>query len=309
MRAPVVRTTVVETTVVRTTVVSAATIRPSRAAISLSAWKRVWAGDFAGPAGSGLSRRVWRYDTGTGVFGTGEVETMSSARANLAMDGGGDLDITALDRGGAWTSGRVQTLRTFAAPSGGEMMVSAEIMQPDPSAGLGYWPAFWMIGPGGWPENGEIDVMEDVNGLSEHSGTLHCGNLTQANGDGTFGPCHENVGLSSGLLPCPGCQTGYHTYSIIIDRRTAGDEQIRWYLDGQQYFAVDESQVGTAAWTQAVDHGLSIVLDVAVGGGYPDAICDCTTPTAQTSSGATMSVRDVAVYDLLPLLSFGLAGW
>ncbi len=231
---------------------------------------------------------------------------MTSSRANVAIDGAGGLDITALEVNGAWTSGRVQTLQTFAAPAGGEMLVTAAVRQPDPSVGLGYWPAFWMLGPGGFPQNGEIDVMEDVNALSEHSGTLHCGNLTEANGDGTFGPCHEDVGLTSGLQSCPGCQTGYHTYSVIIDRRNAGDEQIRWYLDGRQYFAVDESQVGTAAWTQAIDHGMSILFDLAIGGGYPDSICGCTTPTAQTSSGATMSVRSVAVYDSVPGLPFGL---
>jgi beta-glucanase (GH16 family) len=278
----------------------------------LTAWKRVWAGDFASRVGSGINQRRWHYDTGTGVFGTGEVETMTSARANVSVTGAGDLEITALDRDGDWTSGRVQTLRTFAAPAGGEMMVTATIRQPDPSSGMGYWPAFWMLGPGQFPENGEIDVMEDVNAQSEHSGTLHCGNLTEPNGDGTFGPCHEDIGLTSGFRPCPGCQTGYHTYSIVVDRRNAGDEQVRWYLDGQQFFAVSESQVGAAVWTQAIDHGLSILFDLAIGGGYPDSICACVTPTAQTSSGAMMSVRSVAVYDSVRLswrLPSGRSSW
>jgi beta-glucanase (GH16 family) len=54
-------------------------------------------------------------------------------------------------------------------------MVTASIKQPDPSIALGYWPALWMYSTGTWPEHGEIDIMEDVNGLSKHSGTLHCG--------------------------------------------------------------------------------------------------------------------------------------
>ncbi|MGH3168440.1 MAG: carbohydrate-binding protein, partial [Trebonia sp.] len=39
------------------------------------------------------------------------------------------------------------------------------------------------------------------------------------------------------------------------------------------------------------------ILDLAMGGAYPDAICNCTAPSSSTSSGAPMSVGYVAVYD------------
>ncbi len=39
-----------------------------------------------------------------------------------------------------------------------------------------------------------------------------------------------------------------------------------------------------------------LILDLAIGGGYPDGVCGCTTPAASTSSGAAMLVRSVAVY-------------
>ena len=48
------------------------------------------------------------------------------------------------------------------------------------------------------------------------------------------------------------------------------------------------------------DSELSGTAHVAIGGGYPDAICSCVGPTAQTTSGGTMSVRGVAVYDSAP---------
>jgi beta-glucanase (GH16 family) len=176
------------------------------------------------------------------------------------------------------------------------LMVTASIMQPNPQFGLGYWPAFWMLGPGSSPASGEVDILEAVNALSQHSGTLHCGNLTQPNPDGTFGPCHEDTGLTSGLLACPACQTGYHSYSVVIDRTNPADEQIRWYLDGQLFQTVSEDQVGQSAWTAAVDHGFSIIFDLAIGGGYPGGVCGCITPDSQTSSGGTMSIQYVAVY-------------
>jgi beta-glucanase (GH16 family) len=260
-------------------------------------WKRVWIDDFHGRAGTGVDRAVWKYDTGQGIFGTGEIETMTDSPANVHLDGHGNLQITALGHDQTWTSGRIQTIRSdFGAPAGGEMAVTASIRQPDPASGLGYWPAFWMLGPGDWPGTGEIDMLEDVNALSEHSATLHCGNLDDANPDGTLGPCHEFTGLSSGLLPCPGCQRRFHTYTAVVDRRHPADEQIRWYLDGRQFFQVGEAQVGEPAWSAAVHHGYSIIFDLAMGGGYPDGVCGCTTPTEQTTSGGTMTVRYVAVY-------------
>jgi beta-glucanase (GH16 family) len=266
-------------------------------------WKKLWSDSFNGPANSSINTRYWQYNTGRGVFGTGEIETMTSSPYNVHLDGHGNLDIIVLGHGAAgspgmaWTSGRVETLSSaFGAPAGGEMMVSASIKQPAPAHGLGYWPGFWLLGRQAWPMTGEIDILEDVNGLSQDSGTLHCGNLTQRNSDGTFGPCHEHNGLGSGSRACAGCQQGFHTYSVIVDRRNAAAEQIRWYLDGRQFFSVNESQVGQAAWTAAVHHGFSILLNVSIGGSFPDVQCQCTTPTNQTSSQGTMVVQYVNVY-------------
>jgi beta-glucanase (GH16 family) len=259
-------------------------------------WVRVWSDSFTGPAGSGVDQRSWAHQTGHSIFGNGEVETMTSSPRNVHLDGRGDLDITAIGRGSSWTSGRIRTRRTFGPAAGGELMVTASIRQPGPAGGIGYWPAFWMLGQGSWPEHGEIDILEDVNGLDKHSGAAHCGNLTQRNPDGTLGPCHEQNGLGSGLRPCPACQQSYHTYTVVVDRRDAADQQIRWYFDGHQFFSVSESRVGAAAWHTAFDHGLAIILDLAMGGSYPDTVCGCSAPASSTSSGGTMSVRYVAVY-------------
>ena len=54
--------------------------------------------------------------------------------------------------------------------------------------------------------------------------------------------------------------------------------------------------MGAAVWTEAIDHGFSIILDVAMGGSYSDNLCHCSAPGAATTSGGTMSVRSLAVY-------------
>jgi hypothetical protein len=173
------------------------------------------------------------------------------------------------------------------APAGGELEVTASIQQP--SGGPGYWPAFWMLGPGQWPENGEIDIMEDVNALSELSGTVHCG-------VDPGGPCNEPNGIGSGLTGCSGCQSGFHTYTMILNRTNTSAESITFYLDGNPYFTVNESQVGASTWQAAFDHNLSIIFDLAMGGAYPNGVCGCTSPTGSTSSGGTMQVAYVAAY-------------
>jgi hypothetical protein len=253
-----------------------------------SGWSTVFSDDFAGASGTGADSQ-WKYDTGAGsTFGTGEIETMTNSTSNVHLDGNGNLDITALKSGTAWTSGRIQTTSAnVGAPAGGELEVTASIEQP--TGGVGYWPAFWMLGPGQWPENGEIDIMEDVNSLSEVSGTVHCGT-------DPGGPCNETSGIGSGLRACSGCQTGYHTYTMILNRTNTSAETITFYLDGTSYFTATEAQIGTSTWQAAFDHNLSIIFDLAMGGGYPNGVCGCTSPTSATTSGGTMGVAYVAAY-------------
>jgi Malectin domain/F5/8 type C domain/Glycosyl hydrolases family 2, TIM barrel domain len=263
-------------------------------------WNTVWNDNFSGSAGTSPTPANWIVDTGTsypgGVanWGTGEVETMSNSTSNVALDGNNHLNITAVNNNGAWTSGRIESQRSdFAAPAGGMLQISASIKQPNPSNGIGYWPKFWIVGAGyrsnmsSWPGVGEIDVMEDVNGRSADSATLHCGSAPN-------GPCNEYNGLTSGLATCANCQTGYHTYSIIIDR-TKTNEQIRWYIDGQQVWVVSEDGVGVNTWQAAVDHGFYLLFDLAIGGSYPNTVCNCTSPTSATSTGGALSIGAVTV--------------
>ena len=273
--------------------ISVVSFRELHKAHADTSWTPVWGDDFNGAAGTGVDTSNWLYDTGTG-WGTGEVETMSNSTANVQQDGNGHLQITAIrDGNGNWTSGRIESQRTdFAAPAGGQLQVSASIQQPNVSgaAAAGYWPAFWMLGSQfrvdhNWPSDGEIDTMEDINGLSSVFGTLHCG-------VDPGGPCNETTGLGSGQHACSGCQTGFHTYSVIVDR-SVSPEQIRWYLDGANYFTVSANQVDATTWANAVDHGFFIIFDLAMGGAFPNAFGGG--PTAATQSGVSMIVDNVQV--------------
>jgi beta-glucanase (GH16 family) len=262
-----------------------------------------WSDDFNGAAGTGIDQSLWKYDTGPGSsFGTGEIETMTSSTSNVYYDGQSHLVLQALHSGsdprGGWTSGRVETqAATFGAAPGGVVRMESVLQQPNvnTSNGAGYWPAFWMLGAPirsgvSWPGSGEIDIMEDINGRSSLFSTLHCG--VNPNG-----PCKESVGIGSGERACGGCQTGFHDYAVEIDRSTS-PEQIRFYLDGGNFFTIQANQVDATTWANAVDHPFFIIYDLAMGGGFPDAFGGG--PNASTVSGGKLIIDSVAVYNKGP---------
>jgi beta-glucanase (GH16 family) len=262
-----------------------------------------WSDDFSGGANTGVNGANWKYDTGPGSsFGTGEIETMTNSTSNVYQDGNGHLVLKALHSGtdpnAGWTSGRIETqAATFGAPPGGVVMMQSSIQQPNLTTanGAGYWPAFWMLGSTlrsgvGWPTSGEVDILEDINSRSSVFGTLHCG-------VSPGGPCNESTGIGSGERACSGCQTAYHTYAVQIDR-SVSPEQIRWYLDGANYFTVNATQVDATTWANAVDHPFFIIYDLAMGGGFPAAFGGG--PNAATVSGGQMNIDYVAVYNKGP---------
>ncbi|MBE0695297.1 MAG: family 16 glycosylhydrolase [Anaerolineaceae bacterium] len=278
--------------------------QPDTGSLKENTWTLVWSDEFNGATNSKVDSDRWLYDTGTGYacsgcpaqWGTGEIETMTDSTANVFQDGAGHLAIKPIrDTGGNWTSGRIETqCMDFQPPQNGMMAVEASIQQPDVSGvnAAGYWPAFWMLGAPfrgnylNWPGIGEIDIMEDVNGLSSVFSTLHCGTSPG-------GPCNEPVGIGSGQHPCPGCQSEFHTYRVEFDK-SISPQQIRWYLDGVEYHRVDSSQVDPATWNSATDHGFFLILDVAIGGGFPNAFGGG--PTASTTSGVPMLVDYIRIY-------------
>ena len=285
------------------TTVLAAVAQPAAVPAPPAGFTTTWSDDFTGAANTGLDTGTWRYDAGPGAsFGTGEIETTTTSTDNVYHDGAGHLVLKALHSGGdpnsGWTSGRVETQADgFGAQPGGVVRIQASIQQPNLSTtnGAGYWPAFWMLGAPlrigqVWPGSGEVDILEDINGRSSLFGTLHCG-------VSPGGPCNEGTGIGSGERACGGCQTGYHTYAVELDRSTS-PEQIRWYLDGTQYFSLNSTQVDATTWANAVDHSFFIIFDLAIGGAFPAAFGGG--PNAATASGGSLNVDYVAVYNKNP---------
>lgn len=155
-----------------------------------SEWKTtLFLDDFWGSNGSLPDPASWILDTGTSYpggppqWGTGEIETYSSEPRFVHQTGDGHLLITPELVNGQWTSARIETQEMdFKAPKHGKLRVEASLSAPAVSSfnGLGYWPAFWLLGSGvrtgrrTWPAGGEFDIMEMVNGDSSNGHGMHC---------------------------------------------------------------------------------------------------------------------------------------
>lgn len=267
----------------------------AKPANALGSWTQQWADEFNGTGA--LSGSNWIYDIGTSYpggaanWGTGEIESNTNSTNNVYQSGG-FLYIKPIRSGSSWTSGRVETVRTdFQPPAGGGMAIEGRLQLPNVSgAGAqGIWPAFWALGAPfrgnywNWPSIGEIDIMENINGQNTWYGTLHCG-------VNPGGPCNETTGIGSSASGfSPSLQGGFHTYRIEWDK-SVSPNQVRWYVDGIQRHTVNQNQLDATTWNNAFNHGYFIILNVAVGGGWPGA------PTASTTSGMPMAVDYVRVF-------------
>ncbi|MFG3707429.1 carbohydrate-binding protein [Micromonospora sp. NPDC047670] len=294
-------------TAVATTALAGMTVT-ANAAVPAPApgWSLVWSDDFTAAAGTLPSASDWIIDTGTSYpggppnWGTGEIQTYTNSTANVSHDGGGNLRITPLrDASGRWTSARIETVRSnFKPAAGGVLAIEGRIQMPNVTGAqaAGYWPAFWALGSPyrgnyqNWPGIGEFDVMENVNGINSVWGVLHCG---VAPG----GPCDEFNGIGASRA-CPGstCQSAFHTYRFEWDA-SVSPQQLRWYVDGQLYHTVSQTRVGEPYWSQMTSHaGYFLLLNVAMGGAFPNGVAGSATPTAATVPGRPMLVDYVAVY-------------
>lgn len=174
------------------------------------------------------------------------------------------------------------------------MRIQASLKTPKVANPLGYWPAFWTLGAAfrgvytNWPLIGEFDILENVNGEDKVYATLHCGTAPG-------GPCNENEGIGSSKAGVS-AGSGFHTYTLEVDRTAgAGQEKMTWFVDNVQYHQILPGKVEASAWKEAVTKPHFLLMNLAIGGAFPNKGGQ-TTPVAQTTSGGFLSAEYVAVY-------------
>jgi len=143
------------------------------------------------------------------------------------------------------------------------------------SSGAGLWPAFWALGEGKWPECGEIDMMETVGDSSWVSHAMH--------GPGYFGntPIAYRYHFPAGIDV-----TQWHVYSVDW----TADHMI-FSVDGKVTYAVTRAMVEHyGRW--AYDTPKYIILNFALGGGYPNSVNKVTTPYYGLSQSSVDKVKE-----------------
>lgn len=220
---------------------------------------------------------LWTYDIGRGPNGDGwgnqELQYYTNRPENVRVDNG-FLIITALEEpfeGANYTSGRIVTKGLFDQQYG---RFEARIRLP---YGKGMWPAFWLLGANidqvGWPQCGEIDIMENAGSQpSVVSSAVH-------------GPGY-NAGraiLKKYDFKDERVDTKFHIYGIEW-----GPGYINFYVDDALYHTITPEDV-TGEWV--FDNGpFYILLNLAVGGVFDGP------PNAETVFPQTMIVDYVRVY-------------
>lgn len=238
-------------------------------------WQLTWSDEFEGISGELPDATKWAFDTGTGNNGWGnqELQNYTNRPQNIAMDGNGNLVITALKesyQGSQFTSARIKTQNLFSQTYG---RFEARLKTP---YGQGLWPAFWMLGSNvdtvTWPQCGEIDIME-LRGQKPSivNGSLH-------------GPGYSGGGAIRGsyALRSDRFDVDFHVFAIEWNADT-----VDYFVDGYLYQRFEKSDL-PGEWVY--DHPFFMILNVAVGGNFLG------NPTPQTPFPQKMTIDYVRVY-------------
>lgn len=211
----------------------------------------VWHDEFDGET---IDEANWTYDIGGNGWGNGEAQFYTDRPENARLEDGLLVIEARQERynGSYYTSARLksQGLQEFQYGR-----LEARLKVP---TGKGLWPAFWMLGSNfgtvGWPDSGEIDIMEYVGREPDLIlGTIH--------GPGYAGA----LGLSHWNRQEYAIADEFHTYAIEWD-----ENQITWFYDGEAFGTYSREDVGARVW--AFDQPFFFILNLAIGGTLGGAI-------------------------------------
>ena len=259
-------------------------VNPAADAAPKKTLKLLWSDEFNGKKGTLPSSKTWSFEIGGGGWGNSERQYYTNKAGNASMDGSGRLVIIAkrisndyaeqvseepgtediLNRCSEcqFTSARMKTARKVGFMYG---RIEARMKLP---AGVGTWPAFWMLGGDlldgvPWPECGEIDIMEYRGDMSDQSTSAIHGPTTP-----------QGSGLGTRFLNFAPLSDDYHTYAIEWKKNS-----IDFIVDGRVNGSVASADTGARGWV--FNQEFFLILNLAMGGTYAGEFIDPTMNQAQ----------------------------
>ncbi|MBX5438461.1 MAG: family 16 glycosylhydrolase, partial [Thermoflavifilum sp.] len=229
--------------------------------LSYAGYRLVWHDEFDEAS---LADTNWNYETGGGGWGNQELEYYTSRPQNVFLSQG-HLVIEARQENygnNAYTSARITTQGKKEFQYGRiDIRAKLPVVQ-------GMWPALWMLGSNikqvGWPQCGEIDIMELIGkNPREVVGSFH---WKKADGsEGTFNNRYD--------LPVGDFSNAFHVFSLLWDA-----DSLQILVDDQPYVKASRQDLSNGPYP--FDQPFFLIFNVAVGGNWPGPP-DATTPFPQ----------------------------
>ena len=216
----------------------------------------------------------WEHEVNGDGGGNNELQYYTDATKNSYVENGKLIIKAFIEEyeGKYFTSARLRT-KYKGDWLYGRIEVSAKV-----PTGKGTWPAIWMLSTdwsyGGWPESGELDIMEHV-GYDPNviHGSVH-----------TLAYNHKIGTQKTATRTIPTATTQFYKYAIEWF-----EDHIDFFIDDSKYFTFTNENKGWQYWP--FDKRFHLILNLAVGGDWGGA--QGIDPTAFP---AAMEVDYVRVY-------------
>ena len=221
-------------------------------------WRLVWNDEFNY---NGLPDPAkWSYDVGGHGWGNKELQFYTDRRAENARVENGSLIIEA--RRDRWEGHEYTSARLVSKGKGDWTYGRFEVRAKLPS-GVGTWPAIWMLPTrweyGGWPDSGEIDIMEHVGSDPD---MVHASVHTKQ--------YHHSIGTQkSSSIRVRTARTGFNTYTVEWT-----PDAIRGFVNQLHYFTFKNERLnnlGADHKQWPFDKSFHLLLNIAVGGTWGGA--------------------------------------
>lgn len=192
----------------------------------------------------------WNYELGDGCpnicgWGNNEEQIYTNDNRNVRIENG-RLIIEAIKLDSQWTSARLTT-RAKQSFAKGRIEFRAKL-----PTGIGTWPALWMLGESigaeGWPDCGEIDIMEHVG---RNAGVVQSALHTKSGSGNT---------INKGETQVDTYDSEFHIYGA-----NWADDRIEFYVDEKVYYIYQPEVFDNSTWP--FDKPFFIIMNIAMGGG------------------------------------------